>query len=1048
MTLSFAQSRESLPCPYCDDLHAEDVAVCPNTRQGILLDGKYRLKQLLGEGSFGLVWDARNIDTQKEVAIKSLRAEVVSDPAVLGRFFWEATAAGRIHNPHVCDVLDLVKHSAHGPYIVLERLTGRSLDALLDEKGRLAAEKFVLVLRQALVGLEAVHRAGIVHRDLKPENIFVHESAEGRTTVKLLDFGISKFARPAAGSTRTAADIFMGTPAYTSPEQARGAATVDLRTDIWAVGVILYRALTGTFPFDGPDIPSILTAILHTPHRPITQVTSSVPPALAAIVDRCLAKDRDRRFQSCAELSAALAPFERPAIDRGAVTNVPFVPFSPDRSSAPGASNPASAPNVPIDADASAPFDRTVALSSAAASSFTGPGSDGDGDLVVLGHHPADQGWLNQLKGHLRAHRTARLRTWDAGDQDSGPQRDAALAAAFKRARAVVLLVSPRFMAEAYTPGSQFYALTLMAHARGLPILWFAVGEADHEDTDLAFFRALGDPSRPLDRMSFAEADRAVAALGDAIVAGVGAGPATSGPVEGAADLELRIEQARARRSRLEAAGEDTRAAIDELNGLRRALRDGRPLASGDIFDDRFMVLEQLGAGGFATVWRALDQRTGAAVALKVLHAQHVHNAERRERFFRGARIMGQLDHPNIVKIVEPWASDGEYEYFVMQFVAGGTLRDTVLGGAMSMGRRVDALLVVASALAAAHQRGIIHRDVKPSNILIADDGTPYLADFDLVRAEDATGGTAGGLGTVIYAAPEMMERAAEADARADVYGLGMTLAFVFYERDLTMDVIRNTDRMISELRTSEAIRMVIRTAISWNREHRFRSAAEFHAALKAAVRHRDAPPPPPPRPAGERAARPISTAIEQVALDTPAPGSGPMPARSSGGESPASALHTAFAGATVVAEPAEAAVAATTPSVRSAFAALQDAQGSAPAVSEVPAPVAAEASSASDNEVPLSLVGRFAAIANDAEILVERAVSEVFASLEVHDERSPVTPPRGVARPPATPPRTVARPSDDQTQLDTPRWLSTRHVASIAVGVGVLVILVYLVAT
>src|SRR5690606_39004422 len=131
---------------------------------------------------------------------------------------------------------------------------------------------------------------------------------------------------------------------------------------------------------------------------------------------------------------------------------------------------------------------------------------------------------------------------------------------------------------------------------------------------------------------------------------------------------------------------------------LRRSLRMGRQLHRGDVLDERFVVLDQLGAGGFATVWRALDQGTGAPVALKVLHAQHVQNAERRERFFRGARIMAQLEHPNIVKIIEPSASDGEYEYFAMQFVSGGNLRDAVMSGRLSVPKRLQILLLVAEA--------------------------------------------------------------------------------------------------------------------------------------------------------------------------------------------------------------------------------------------------------------------------------------------------------------------------------------------------------------
>jgi len=225
------------------------------------------------------------------------------------------------------------------------------------------------------------------------------------------------------------------------------------------------------------------------------------------------------------------------------------------------------------------------------------------------------------------------------------------------------------------------------------------------------------------------------------------------------------------------------------------------------------------------------------------------------------------------------------------------------------------------------------------------------------------------------------------------VYGLGMTLAFAFYERDLTMEVIRNTDRMIGELRTSEAIRMVIRTAITWNREHRFRSAGEFHSALQAAVTRRDiGPSSRPPRAELARSAA-AATAIAEVSLDTPT--SGPVAAAA---PSAAMLARTAFA------------------------ASPQD-----------PAPVSAPPEPVS--EAPLSLARRFAAHANDAERLVDKAVSEVFASLEVHDDSDP--PPKAARVPP----------SDDQTQLDAPRRLMTRTVP-IAVGVGLLLILVFMFAT
>jgi serine/threonine protein kinase len=964
VTDSFAAHEgEALHCPYCAQLHPEDHETCPVSGETILLDGKYRLKKLLGAGSYGLVWDARNIDTKKDVAIKSLRAEVVSDPVVLSRFFWEATAAGRVHDPHVCDVIDLVKSSAHGPYIVLERLSGRSLESLIQEWGRLDLDVALPLLRQALLGLEAVHRAGIVHRDVKPENIYLHEAAEGRVVVKLLDFGISKFS-PGGGKTAvTGADLFMGTPEYMSPEQARGAGQVDRRTDIWALGAILYRALSGVPPFSGPDVPSVLTAILHSPHVPLAQVAPHVPAELSAVVDRCLRKEREDRYASCADLSAALEPFMSPGLAQ-TMFDV--------RARPPSAAAPRAAARTRIEGDAR-PAEPDA------------PARAEPPRRILLSCNVEDRRWFERLRQHLQPRLAgSSLVLVDAHDPDDGAlEADAAV-------RAVVLLVSPQFLGEEFVPGTKLYAFTLTAHARGVPVLWVPVRRGAGEVEELHDFQVLGDPARPLDPQSFAEAEATLEQVCDRLVAELGGPWAPGRPpaLDGAGDLEQQLEAMRARRARLEAAGQDTRAVREEINAIRRLLRMGRPLHHGDVLDDRFVVLEQLGTGGFATVWRALDQSTGAPVALKVLHAQHTYRADRRERFFRGARIMAQLQHPNIVRIVEPWASDGEYEFFAMQYVSGSTLRDAVLGGRLTSTRRMEVLLAVADALAFAHARGVVHRDVKPSNILVGDDGTPYLSDFDLVRTEDTTGGTNGGLGTVIYAAPEMMERAAEADARADVYGLGMTLAFLFHERDLTMEVIRNTDRLVDELAVPEAIRMVIRTAITWNRDHRFRTAGEFRAALAAAMQRVDlgvpAPPPALPAPPGADS-MPLGPTLR-------APPGPPRP--------------------TPPSDPGSFRIEPLTPSP--------------------------DASDVTENS---ALVRAFTAIAKESDKLGDLAVSEVFASLEVHeDDGSGARPIVAEARPSTA---ISPRPDDDLTVPDL-GGLSPATLTAIALGVGGVIALIW----
>ncbi len=696
---------------------------------------------------------------------------------------------------------------------------------------------------------------------------------------------------------------------------------------------------------------------------------------------------------------------------------------------------------------------------------------------LIIGCNPADRRWVVHLQQHLKTHRDGnRLTTCDCGEFEPGAHQRDAIATALTGAKAVILLVSPQFLAEQFAPGEELFSLAFMAQGRGLPVLWISVRASDYEDTDLVDFKVLGDPSRPLDSLPFTEADHALEQICDQIVETLDrpalggptlAGLAPGGPTPRAStiiksdstrDIEHRLELARARKAQLEHLGEDTRTVREEINMLCRSLRMGRSLHHGDVLDDRFVVLDLLGAGGFATVWRAIDKTTDSAVALKVLHSQHVHNPERRERFFRGARIMAQLDHPHIVKIIEPWASDGEYEYFAMQYVAGGTLRDAVMGGALSVSRRLQMLISVADALAFAHERGIVHRDVKPSNILVAEDGTPYLTDFDLVRADDTTGGTAGGLGTVIYAAPEMMEQAGEADARADVYGLGMTLAFLFYERDLTMDVIRDTDRLIGELKVPEAIRMVIRTAITWNRDHRFRNGSEFRSALSAAIKGRNSLPPTlmaTPRPIVHSSTVLAATPDLGVAATTIA--ASPPPAKPldiaataiAGSPPPAKPLDiaaTAIAGSPPPAAATPLAAMPTDSGLRTEIAvvvpmASQPPPQPRPADSTPPGATASPAAAAAPAIEPgVSLVKAFAAISKESDVLGDHAVAAVFDSLEVHDVESSARRDAREARSP------VPLPDHDQTFLDTTRRPSAGTVAFLALGAGVVATLIYLV--
>lgn len=301
--------------------------------------------------------------------------------------------------------------------------------------------------------------------------------------------------------------------------------------------------------------------------------------------------------------------------------------------------------------------------------------------------------------------------------------------------------------------------------------------------------------------------------------------------------LAMRLEDALQRKQRLEAAGLSTDTVLAEIRSLKREHRRGGQLRPGDALGDRYLLAEQIGRGGFATVWRARDSASGDDVAIKVLHPELAGDVIRRQRFFRGARIMAELAHPTVVRVREREAEDDGFFYFVMDFIAGGNLQDAVLAGRVTGEQAVPLILSIGDALAQAHARGHVHRDVKPVNILLTESGAPRLTDFDLVTAQDTTGGTrTGALGTFIYAAPEMMDRPQDADARVDAYGLGMTLAFALHGDKLPRKALTARERFIDALACLPELRAVLRRATAEDPDERHPDAAAFCEALRAAI--------------------------------------------------------------------------------------------------------------------------------------------------------------------------------------------------------------------
>ncbi|HEY3497971.1 MAG TPA: serine/threonine-protein kinase [Polyangiaceae bacterium] len=288
---------------------------------GQIIEGKYRIVRLIGEGGMGAVYEGENVRINRRVAIKILHAGFTSNVEVTQRFEREAQAAGRIGNDHILEVLDLGSMSNGDHFIVMEFLDGEPLSSRIKRLTRMTPLALAPLIRQVLVGLEAAHRAGIVHRDLKPDNIFILKTKAGNADyVKIIDFGISKF-QPLSGDgmkmTRTGA--VMGTPYYMSPEQASGSQEADVRSDLYSVGVILFEAVTGQVPFDAATFNQLLFKIvLSDVPRPETLVRD-LDPGFASIITKAMARDVNQRFQTSEDFRKAIAAW----LERGAAVTVP-----------------------------------------------------------------------------------------------------------------------------------------------------------------------------------------------------------------------------------------------------------------------------------------------------------------------------------------------------------------------------------------------------------------------------------------------------------------------------------------------------------------------------------------------------------------------------------------------------------------------------------------------------------------------------------------------------------------------------------------------------
>jgi eukaryotic-like serine/threonine-protein kinase len=317
-------------CPVCSKEYLDTNSLCSvdaaalesveDPLEGQTLAGKYLIEELIKRGGMGAVYRGKHVMMDKTVAVKVLRPSLAGDDMVVARFSREAKAASRISHPHAVSVTDFGEAETGVVFLVMEYLDGRTLKDIIRSEGPMPLSRAVEITRQVSGALDAAHQQGVVHRDLKSDNIMLSQT-NGGDWAKVLDFGIAKIQQPEGvrDNDITAANLVIGTPQYMSPEQCSQTSPADARSDVYALGVIVYEMLAGRVPFTGESPTVIMMKQVQDPPPSILDTRPDLPTSVDKLIERALAKKPADRFQTAGELSEALTQAAADALDSPAV---------------------------------------------------------------------------------------------------------------------------------------------------------------------------------------------------------------------------------------------------------------------------------------------------------------------------------------------------------------------------------------------------------------------------------------------------------------------------------------------------------------------------------------------------------------------------------------------------------------------------------------------------------------------------------------------------------------------------------------------------------